>query len=335
MKRYQVFLSSPFEDLVEERRLLGSALLNQSYLPAGMEMFPSSPGATWPYIQETIKLSDYYVIVLRTSYGSLFPGETTSWTEREFDYARALGKPILAFLHRVPDETFDASMAAFRKRVMDGQLIKYWNDTPSLIGSVLGSLAEAVRQYPAPGWVRTDTFLDEEESMLTYYRRSAEFDYGDLLRSAGEIRFLVNDGFSWLKRNLEAIRERFLKIPSARTIVLHVGANSPMLSYIAKKSGKSLREQRRDIEQLRARLRELAVETNYHNLEMFGHHAVNTHCLFINSDYAIVTTYFTSNNRFLHLPLYKFRSGTSIYDDFKQDFDLLYRDASAREADTA
>ena len=331
MKRYQVFLSSPYEDLVDERRILGSALLNHSYLPAGMEMFPSSPGATWPYIQETIKLSDYYIIILKTRHGSLVKGETTSWTEKEFDYARAIGKPVLAFLYRAPGVAFEPAMAAFRARVTGGQLVKYWTDTPSLIASVLGSLAEAVRLFPAPGWVRTNSFLDEEESMLTYYRRSAEFDYGDFIASAGGIRILLNDGFSWLARNAAAMRERFLKSPNAKTIFLHVAADSPMLSYIARKSGKSPREQRNDINELRGRLFALAQETGYRNLEVYGHNAVNTHCLYLNSDYAIVTTYFTSNNRFLHLPLYKYRAGTSIYDDFVLDFDLLHRDARARQ----
>ena len=36
MKRYQVFISSSYEDLAEERRLVASALLKQNYLPAGM-----------------------------------------------------------------------------------------------------------------------------------------------------------------------------------------------------------------------------------------------------------------------------------------------------------
>ena len=70
-------------------------------------------------------------------------------------------------------------------------------------------------------------------------------------------------------------------------------------------------------------------ETGYRNLEVHGHSAMNTHCIYLCDDYVIVTTYFTSNNRFLQLPLYKFRAGTSIYDDFKLDFDLLYREARA------
>lgn len=41
-KRYQVFISSTFEDLKEERKAIIETLLNAKYIPAGMEMFLAS-----------------------------------------------------------------------------------------------------------------------------------------------------------------------------------------------------------------------------------------------------------------------------------------------------
>ena len=37
-KRYQVFVSSTFTDLKEERKAIIEGLLNAKYIPAGMEM---------------------------------------------------------------------------------------------------------------------------------------------------------------------------------------------------------------------------------------------------------------------------------------------------------
>ena len=41
-KRYQVFVSSTFEDLQEERKEVMQALLELDCIPSGMELFPAS-----------------------------------------------------------------------------------------------------------------------------------------------------------------------------------------------------------------------------------------------------------------------------------------------------
>jgi hypothetical protein len=41
-KRYQVFVSSTFTDLIDERSAVMQALLEQNGIPAGMELFPAS-----------------------------------------------------------------------------------------------------------------------------------------------------------------------------------------------------------------------------------------------------------------------------------------------------
>ena len=285
---------------------------------------------TWPYIEQIIRLSDYYVLILHQAYGSLYPGEDISWTEKEFECAKACNKPIMVFPSRFGDPVTDPASIRFRARIAGERMVSFWRDQSELVTSVTGSLLEAVRTHPAPGWVRTDAFLDEEESMLTFSRRSADFDFTPFIASHGEIRIMVNDGFSWLRKYGVAMEERFRQQPGSPTIILHVSETSPMLGRVARKSGKSLAQQRGDIAELRAALFDMAVRTGYGRLQVLGHDRMNTHCLYLNRDYVIVTTYFTSDNRFLHLPLYKFRAATSVYDDFYQDFDILYREALAK-----
>ncbi len=41
-KRYQVFISSTFEDLKEERQAVLRATLELDHMPAGMELFPAT-----------------------------------------------------------------------------------------------------------------------------------------------------------------------------------------------------------------------------------------------------------------------------------------------------
>lgn len=42
LKKYQVFVSSTRDDLVDERKSVSQALLESNCIPAGMELFPAS-----------------------------------------------------------------------------------------------------------------------------------------------------------------------------------------------------------------------------------------------------------------------------------------------------
>src|SRR5262245_27945134 len=101
--RYQVFVSSTFADLKEERQAVMEALLSLDHFPAGMELFPASNDDQWALIKGVINDSDYYVLVIGGRYGSTSESGI-SYTEMEFDYAVNSRKPILAFLHESPDE---------------------------------------------------------------------------------------------------------------------------------------------------------------------------------------------------------------------------------------
>ena len=54
-KRYQVFISSTFEDLQDERKEVMNALLELNCIPAGMELFPASSEEQWSLIKRVIK----------------------------------------------------------------------------------------------------------------------------------------------------------------------------------------------------------------------------------------------------------------------------------------
>ena len=96
--KYQVFLSSTFRDLTKEREAVTWEILKASHIPAGMENFPATDDRGWKIIQRTIDRSDYYVLIVAGLYGSLDETGKLSWTEREYDYAKSKGIPVLAFL---------------------------------------------------------------------------------------------------------------------------------------------------------------------------------------------------------------------------------------------
>lgn len=91
-KKYQIFISSTYEDLKEERELVQKAILEMYHFPIGMEMFSAGDSEQWEIIKETIDSSDYYVLIIGHRYGSI-DGEGISYTEKEYDYAKAKAFP--------------------------------------------------------------------------------------------------------------------------------------------------------------------------------------------------------------------------------------------------
>jgi hypothetical protein len=164
-QRYQVFVSSTYFDLKEERQAVIMALLQLNAIPAGMELFPADDENAWTLIKEVIDDCDYYLLVVGGKYGSVDPIEAISYTEKEYDYAVAQRKPVMAFLHGNPDaipvgkaersEEAQEKLAAFRAKVERGKHVKYWSGE-DLSGKVALSFPQFTRRHPAAGWVRGD-----------------------------------------------------------------------------------------------------------------------------------------------------------------------------------
>ncbi|HEX2858493.1 MAG TPA: DUF4062 domain-containing protein [Propionibacteriaceae bacterium] len=169
-KREQVFVSSTFLDLQEERQAVIQTLLEADCLPAGMELFPASDDEKWDLIRRVIDDSDYYLVVIGARYGST-DDSGLSFTEKEFDYANEIGKPIMGFIHGKPedipakkieiDEQARRALAAFVDKV-ERRMVKRWTSPSDLAGAVALSLIQLRKTHPAEGWVRAGRALTPE-----------------------------------------------------------------------------------------------------------------------------------------------------------------------------
>ncbi len=156
--RYQVFISSTFDDLEKERKILAQTLLKKGCFPAGMEWFPAVDEEQFEYIKQVIDDTDYYVIVLGGLYGTIAP-DGKSYTEKEYDYAVAEGKRIIALVQRDPTQTETEDnrkikFLQFRQKVIQGRLVNFWNKTEELSGLLAISLDQTITKYPSQGWIR-------------------------------------------------------------------------------------------------------------------------------------------------------------------------------------
>lgn len=168
--RYQVFISSTFADLKNERGAVFQTLMEMDCIPAGMELFPAMDEEQWNFIKRIIDDCDYYILIIGGRYGSI-SSAGISYTEMEYDYAITRGLKVMAFVHENPenipakftdgDASIKLKLDAFRTKVTTGRLVKFWNEGKELPGLVSLSLNKTIRTYPAIGWVRADKVASE------------------------------------------------------------------------------------------------------------------------------------------------------------------------------
>ena len=172
-KKYQVFVSSTYTDLVDERREVIEAIIDLGHIPAGMEGFPAIDMEQFRYIKKVIDQCDYYVLIVGGRYGSLSE-DGTSFTEREYRYAVETGKVVIAFVldstaaTKLPvskvetDADIKSRLEKFTADVMEGRLVRIWADRASLSKAVIKSLIVAFEEFPATGWVRGSVQATED-----------------------------------------------------------------------------------------------------------------------------------------------------------------------------
>lgn len=97
-KKYTVFLSSTYDDLIEERHEVIRVLLEMNCIPCSMENFPADDDKQIEFIKSVIDECDYYIVIIAGRYGSIGKGGK-SYTEIEYRYAKEKGIPIAAFIH--------------------------------------------------------------------------------------------------------------------------------------------------------------------------------------------------------------------------------------------
>src|SRR5262252_4497918 len=85
-KKLQVFVSSTYLDLREERQAAVEAILTAGHIPAGMELFTACDQGQMQVIKRWIDESDVYLLILGGRYGSIEPESQKSYIHLEYEY---------------------------------------------------------------------------------------------------------------------------------------------------------------------------------------------------------------------------------------------------------
>jgi hypothetical protein len=132
-RKYQIFISSSFEDLKEARQELIMSTLREGHIPFGMEMLKAGFRRSLSVIEEKIAESDIFVVLVGARLGSRIDEtpDSLAFTEQEYEYAIKYNLPIIAFLlydedykrtrDKIPSDSDERrkedDLRAFRERV--------------------------------------------------------------------------------------------------------------------------------------------------------------------------------------------------------------------------
>ncbi|SFM38139.1 protein of unknown function [Gracilibacillus orientalis] len=165
-KKLQVFVSSTFTDLQEERQAAVSSILNAGHIPAGMELFKAGDESQKETIKRWIEESDVYMLILGGRYGTIDEESGKSYTHWEYEYAGEKGLPRFAIV--IDDKALDEKVKMHGQNVMErenyplyidfktevlNKTSKFFSDIKDIKLAVLESLKENERDTSLKGWV--------------------------------------------------------------------------------------------------------------------------------------------------------------------------------------
>ena len=175
-KKLQVFVSSTFTDLIDERQAAVEAILSAGHIPAGMELFKAGDESQKETIKKWIDESDVYVLILGGRYGTIEPTTGKSYTHWEYDYAGETGIPRFAMV--INDEALEGKSKKlggkdtyeiknshkydeFKSYVLD-KTSEFFDDLKDIKLIIHRKLAELAARDSLKGWISAKDIKSNE-----------------------------------------------------------------------------------------------------------------------------------------------------------------------------
>ena len=204
-KKLQVFVSSTYTDLKEERQAAVEAILDAGHIPAGMELFKAGNESQLKTIYKWIDESDVYMLILGGRYGSVESKSGKSYTQLEYEYAISKKIPVFAVvlsesfltqkinslgLSNVTETSSPDKYKEFKEFVMS-KIIRNVDDCKDIKIAIHTTLNEFIHEYNLSGWIRNSN----ENDTLNLLK-----DNNKLLKENNDLRMQIQE----LQENLNA-----------------------------------------------------------------------------------------------------------------------------------
>lgn len=165
-KKLQVFVSSTYIDLHEERQAAVQAILTAGHIPAGMELFAAGDETQMKVIKRWIDESDVYMLILGGRYGSIESKSQKSYIHLEYEYAVEKNKPLFAVVidnnHlnekvkreglKVVENDHSEKLKEFREMVCS-KMVRFWSDPKDIKLAILETMADIANRAELVGWI--------------------------------------------------------------------------------------------------------------------------------------------------------------------------------------
>ncbi len=173
-KKLQVFVSSTYTDLKEERQAAVEAILDAGHIPAGMELFKAGNDSQLKTIYKWINESDVYMLILGGRYGTIESSSGKSYTQLEYEYALSRNIPIFGVvlsqsfltnkiislgLDKVTEQLAPDKYQQFKSLVMS-KIIREVNDCKDIQLAIHTTLNDFIQEYNLTGWIRNSNEND-------------------------------------------------------------------------------------------------------------------------------------------------------------------------------
>ena len=216
LKRLQVFISSTYEDLKEERQAAVEAILKMNHIPAGMELFTGESKEQLVIINKWIDDSDIFLLILGGRYGTIHSSTGKSYVHMELEMAMSLKKPIMIFVMKeslINTKKIEAIQANkiylyekdieiyndFKVSILNSRLVVLFDSIESLKSEILASLnmLQNSSEYDFVGWVKDNHTASDSTSNIQINtsnvilkNRLECYDYNDIIHKAKEELFI-------------------------------------------------------------------------------------------------------------------------------------------------
>lgn len=201
-KKLQVFISSTYTDLREERQAAVEAVLSAGHIPAGMELFAAGDESQMNVIKRWIDESDVYMLILGGRYGSIEPKSQKSYTHLEYEYALEKSKPLFAIVinekhlekkikkygSAVIETAYPDKLKLFRELVCS-KMVRFWSDSKDIKLSILETMSDFSKRDELTGWLQGN----------------------ELPEIINQIEVLTNENIQLKRKNVEHANDEIIK----------------------------------------------------------------------------------------------------------------------------
>jgi hypothetical protein len=236
-KKLQVFVSSTYTDLQEERQAAVQAILTAGHIPAGMELFAAGDQTQMTVIKKWIDESDVYMLILGGRYGSVDKESGKSYSHLEYEYAFCKNMPLFAVV--MTDEYLQKKVQISGLDMMERQnqhllkefkdvvlkkMVKFFRDDRDIKLAVYETLLDFSQKEELKGWIPGDQeitpMVTEQLAQLTKENKELRKENEELRQKASALTY---NGMTYEEMYNSLLTERLPleKLKDESTLKLH------------------------------------------------------------------------------------------------------------------